>query len=314
MSSFLLALNVVLPLCLWMAVGYGSRRIFKIEDSFISKANVVLFRVFLPLLLFKNMLDSDIATEFTSAGPLVLYIIVVIVATFAALMLLVPRVVKENARRGVIIQGIMRSNTALYGIPVALSVYGEGNIGVIVLLVAVGVSLFNIFSVSALEIYRGGQLKIGSLLLKIITNPLILGILIGIAFNLLGIALPTFLSSAVSGFAGIATPFSFFLLGAGFSFAAAARNRKALTGVVLCRLVVVPFVWVGIALLLGFRELSLLGVLVITGPPTAVSSYTMASAMGADAQLANEIVVFTSVFSVISMFLWVFTLRSLAFI
>lgn len=314
MSSFFLALNVVLPLCLWMAVGYGTRRIFELDGSFISKANVVLFRIFLPLLLFKNMLDSDIASEFSSAIPLVVFLIMAVVTTFAVLMLFVPRIVKEDARRGVIVQGIMRSNTALYGIPVALSVYGEGNIGVIVLLVAVCVSLFNIFSVSALEIFRGGQLKIGSLLLKIITNPLILGILAGIVFNLLGIVLPSFLSTAVSGFSGIATPFSFFLLGAGFSFAAAAKNRKTLIGVILSRLVVVPLIWVGVALLLGFRELSLLGVLVIAAPPTAVSSYTMASAMGADAQLANEIVVFTSVFSVISMFLWIFTLRSLGLI
>ena len=48
------------------------------------------------------------------------------------------------------------------------------------------------------------------------------------------------------------------------------------------------------------------------GAPTAVSSYTMARQLDADSELAGQIVVFTSVCSILTMFFWVFLLRQLA--
>ena len=45
--------------------------------------------------------------------------------------------------------------------------------------------------------------------------------------------------------------------------------------------------------------------------PSAVSSYTMAEAMGSDGALAGAAVIFTSAFSLITMFLWLFLFRTL---
>jgi predicted permease len=80
---------------------------------------------------------------------------------------------------------------------------------------------------------------------------------------------------------------------------------------VLARLLVVPFIWIGLAGLMGYRNQQIAGVMLIFAPSTAVSSFPMACAMGGDAQLSSEIVVFTSAFCMLSMFLWIFGLKSL---
>lgn len=315
MDSLQVSLGVVLPLCIWMAVGYGSRRLLRLDEVWVKKANNVIFKIFLPLLLFRNMMESDLRSDFNrDTLGLVIYVLAGGVILFIALMLIVSRLEKENPRRGVIIQGIFRSNTALYGIPVALSIYGEGNIGVAALMVAVAVPMFNVLAVITLETFRGERPSLRKILLGIVTNPLIIALALGAIFYFAGIQLPGFLEKAVWSFANIATPLSFFVMGAGFTFAAAARNRRALTGVVLVRLLLVPLLGVGIAALLGFRGVALAGTLIVFGSPTAASSYPMAVAMDGDGALSNEIVVFTSVFSILSMFLWILILRGFALI
>ena len=67
----------------------------------------------------------------------------------------------------------------------------------------------------------------------------------------------------------------------------------------------------GIGILLGFRGVQLGVMLALFASPTAVSSYTMAQQMGADADLAGGLVVATSAVSCITMFLWSFSLMEL---
>lgn len=315
MDNFIISLEVVLPLFFMMAVGYTLRRALSLDDQWIRTTNKVVFRILLPLLLFRNMMESDLTGAFTPETlGLIVFAAAGVLLTFLALYLIIPRLEPENARRGVMIQGILRSNMALFGIPVALSIYGEGNIAVVTLLVSFIVPLFNVTAVLALKLFQGGKPQWGHILRDIVTNPLILAIAAGTAFNLLHVQLPAPVQSAAWGLAGCATPISFLVLGASFTFASAAKNRRALMGVVLARLLLVPLVWLAIGALLGFRGQSMLALLMLFAPPTAVSSFPMACAMGGDADLCSEIVVFTSAFSVLSIFLWVFALKSLCWI
>lgn len=311
MKSFSLAFEVISPLFVWMAIGYACRSLLNLNDEWIRKTNDVMFRIFLSALLFKNMAESNLSLLDMGMFRLVGFVFSVLLLLIGALVLIVPRLEKESSRRGTVIQGIYRSNTALFGIPVAVSIYGAQNTAPVSLMLACGVVMFNIVAVLVLEHYRsqGKRTKPVDLLKRICTNPLILGIAAGLLVNLLHIPLPTFLKAAVWGMADCATPVSFFLLGASFSFASAAHNFKTLTGVVLTKLVLSPLIAIGAAILLGFQGQQLLAVLIIFAPPTAVSSYPMACAMGGDGELASEIVVFTSLFSVLTMFLWLFGLN-----
>ena len=65
-----------------------------------------------------------------------------------------------------------------------------------------------------------------------------------------------------------------------------------------------------LSILAGFRGQSLCAMMVIFAAPSAVASYPMAVAMGADGQLAGQIVCATTILSVITIFLWTFALKS----
>ena len=80
------------------------------------------------------------------------------------------------------------------------------------------------------------------------------------------------------------------------------------------KLLVFPALFLGIALLLGFRDAPLAVLLTVFGAPIAVSSFTMAQQMGGDDKLAGQLVVFSSIFSIGTMFLLIFLLKELAFL
>lgn len=80
------------------------------------------------------------------------------------------------------------------------------------------------------------------------------------------------------------------------------------------KLVVFPILFLGLALLLGFRDAPLAVLLTVFGSPIAVSSFTMAQQMGGDDKLAGQLVVFSSLFSIVTMFLMIFFLKEMAFL
>ncbi len=312
MANLQISAEVMLPLFLMMALGYVLRRLFSLDEHWVRVTNTVIFRLLLPLLLFRNMYESDIA-GMTEPGTVGVALLCVggVTLTFLLLYLLVPRLEPEDCRRGVLIQGIFRGNTAIFGIPVATQLFGEGKIALTVLLVSCVVPLLNVLSVIALERFRSGKTDVRKMLIEIVKNPLVIAIMLGVIMNLLHIGLPSVIKNTAWSLSNCATPISFLTLGASFTFASASKNRKALTGAVLARLFIIPFVWIGLAGLLGYRNQQIAGVMLIFAPSTAVSSFPMACAMGGDAQLSSEIVVFTSAFCMLSMFLWIFGLKSL---
>ncbi|MEG0688652.1 MAG: AEC family transporter [Hungatella sp.] len=303
MNSFSLAFSVVCPLFLMMALGYFLRRIGLFSEDFLRQLNKLCFGVFLPTILFINVYDSDFSVSFQPR--LVIFAILCVVAMFAVLMLLVPRFEKNNLRRGVMIQGIFRSNYILFGLPMAASLFGASKTGTTAVLIAFVIPLFNLLSVVALEFFRGGKADIKRILIGVITNPLILGALAAFAFLLSGIRLPHLLEQTVRDISKIATPLALIILGGSFTFSRLRPNRKHIVTAVSSRLLLIPLCFVTLSVALGFRGVELGALLAMFASPTAVSSFTMAQQMQADDELAGQIVVVGSLCAVITIFFWI---------
>ena len=176
------------------------------------------------------------------------------------------------------------------------------------------IPLYNVLAVISLEIFNGRRPNILKILLGIVTNPLIIGSVVGVLFLLFHIELPTVLYETVSDISGIATPLAFIILGASFNFGDVGKYARELSLVLGCKLVIFPVLFLGIALLLGFRDAPLAVLLTVFGAPIAVSSFTMAQQMGGDHALAGQLVVFSSIFSIVTMFLFIFLLKEMAFL
>ena len=126
--------------------------------------------------------------------------------------------------------------------------------------------------------------------------------------------LPYAIEKTVIDFGKVATPLALMALGGEFKFSKVKGDIKQLMVSVAGKLVISPLFMVTAGILLGFRNEILVPILLMSGAPTAVSSYTMAQQMGGDGELAGEIVVFTTAMSIVSIFLWVFVLKQFNFI
>lgn len=310
-AMFLTASAVLFPLFSKIGIGYLIRRLVKLSDATVAQMNNIIFRVFLPILLFVNIYQSDFST--ITSFSFLLFSLAVLLAIFVLLLLLVPRFERENPRRGVLVQGISRSNFIFFGLPMAEVLYGGASKGVASLLVGVLVPVLNVISVIALEYFRGNKPNLKKISVSVARNPILIGGALGFLFVSLRIELPALVEELLVDISAIATPLALILLGCSVTFKSVHQNRKALFFAVTSRLLVVPAIGVGLALFFGFRDLELILLMAFFASPTAVSSFTMAQQMGGDSELAAQIIVFTTTLSLFSLFGWITLLMGFGF-
>lgn len=309
MENLMISANAVLPMCLVMALGYGTRRLGWLRREEISTINKIAFRIFLPCLLYYNIYCSDLSGSF---DPLLMaYAVGGVLLTFGLALGYTLLTEKLPERRGVLIQGMFRSNYVIMGIPVATALLGADQLGTVSILIAVIVPLFNMLAVVVLEVFRGQKPKLLHILGQIAKNPLVIGSVLGILTLVAGIRLPHILEQTIQSVSAIASPLQLFLLGAFFQFSGLKTYRRELVTVSIAKLIVSPGLFLGLGALLGFRGVAFVSLIGIFASPTAVNSFTMAQQMGGDAELAGDIVVTTSAASILTMFLWIFLFKSL---
>lgn len=312
MESLRLSFEAVMPIFLLMALGYLLKRLRFAEKSTFDAMNRLVFKIFLPILLFYNIYQTELDLVFN--GTLILFTVVGILVVYIAGYFAVLGLTRDNSRRGVMLQGFFRSNYAILGIPLVEYVCGDAATGLASLMVAIVVPMFNILAVICLERFRNKSVKPSSLLLGILKNPLVIGCLMGALFLVTGIRLPSFLETAVGDAAQIASPLSMVILGAGFAFSGVREYLREICITVSAKLIIVPMLAVTAAALLGLRGEALVCVLVTFGAPVAVSSFSMSQQMGGDEKLAAQNVVISSALCLVTLFGWIFVLNLLGLI
>ena len=263
------------------------------------------------MLLFKNIYSTKTSDVFDVR--LIAFTVIAILCIFILGYFSVLFLSDDNSKRGVMLQGFFRANFAILGVPLVGYICGDKTSGLASLMVAVVIPVFNILAVVALERFRAGNTKLDVLkLLKgVITNPLIIGCVIGLIFFALGIKLPSVLERSVKDISSVATPLAIIILGSEFEFSDVKGYLKENVIVVMTRLIIVPLIIIPIAVWFGFRGEALACLLVIFASPIAVSSFAMAQQMDGDETLAAQVVAISSAFCLVTLFLWIFALSFL---
>ena len=181
MESLIFAFKAVAPIIIMVAIGYILKKVGFMSAEFAKAANKLVFRIFLPSMLFLNVY------KITNIGDMdfgyIFYVIAMLVIIFAVSVPLVIAVSKKKCSRGALLQAAFRSNYALIGIPLAESLYGEAGVAVATLLSAFTIPMLNVLAVISLSIFRGdgGKADVKKILLGIAKNPLIGSVLAGVA-------------------------------------------------------------------------------------------------------------------------------------
>ena len=309
MESLQISLNAVLPLCLYMAAGYLARRRGLIDEEIILKFNRVAFLVFLSTSVFSALYGSDLST---AVNPkLILFVVFGVLAEFLYGFLVANKVADRENQKGVIVQGIFRSNFTLIGLAIARALLPHEDIAPVVFLCAIITPEFNILAVIALSLYGGEKIQPREVALLILKNPLIIATAAGILCLVLNVRFPKSIETAIIGMAGVATPLMLFLLGAFFRFDSFGSSAKQISTTTAFKLVFNPAIFLTIGYLLGFRGVEFVGLIGVFASSAAVSSFTMSQQMGGDAELAGGVVILTSVFSCLTLFGWCVLFKTL---
>ncbi|MDF2594917.1 MAG: transporter [Clostridia bacterium] len=313
MEHLIFAVNIVFPLFIMILLGY-LLTVFKLWNaSFTSAANKVCFKVFFPILLFNNIYQTNIKELFD--GKLILFTLVSILLSILFSLLVIMLLVREDAKKGVIIQTIFRSNFILFGMGIAGNIYGPQGVGVTATLVALVVPVFNLSAVVILALFNQENQKNLLFIFKdIIKNPLIIGSIVGMVVSSLQITFPSAVQKSLNDLSGIATPLALLILGGEFGFKGLKKNIQYIFMGTIGRLIIVPLFALTAAVLLGFRDYKLVALLAAFASPTAVSAYIMAAEAGADSELAGQLVVITTFLSPLTLCLFIYAFKSMGLI
>ena len=312
MSDFIFSINVVAPLFILMAAGYSARQFNLVSDKFMSEVNRFVFNFLIPLMLFQSI--RDIFHSDFSKTSLVFPSIAGVTVVILVSLCIVPLFVKRSGQRGSMIQGIYRSNFLIYGMPLATGMYGQEAAQYIAVLLGIITPFYNIAAVIILSFFSEKRDKRFSLLqmaLDIVRNPLIIGCAAGLLFGALRIELPSAVNNPINDLSASASSLALFLMGGEFKFRSLNNNLWKVFSATAARLIIVPLAAMIVFISMGFRTIELSVLLCIFAAPTAVNSYIMADNMGCDSELSGQIVVLSSAGSILSIFLFVFVLKSI---
>ncbi|MCR5153207.1 MAG: AEC family transporter [Lachnospiraceae bacterium] len=323
-DTFLFAANAVLPIVFLMALGYFLKRINFLDKPFLLMGNKLVFRVLLPVMLFLNVYQIEDLGSIDFS--FVLYSEVALLVIFLLAVLFTVPYKNKPGTRGVLIQAMFRSNFALIGLSLASSLFGAEGSQAASLLSAFFVPSLNVLAVITLTIFTDneemGKPDAKKILLGIVKNPLIIGVVCGLAAQLIRrlfasigfnfrLSDITPLFSTLKSLSACATPIALVVLGGRFEFSAVGKRIKPLVLGTVLRCIVVPVLALSFAFFVmkNTSGAHFAAYVAAFSTPVAVSSAIMAGEMGGDDVLAGQLVVFTSVVSIFTMFAAIALLR-----
>lgn len=327
MADFIFSLNATLPIFLIMVLGWFLMRIGLFTKEFNKVADKYVFKVALPVLLFKDIATADIRSDFNLT--FVLFCMITTTIMFLAIWGLSYIFIKDKTQVGAFAQASARGSAAVLGIAFINNIYG--NSGMAPLMIVSAVPLYNILSVIILTFSadmgkeaqknkltdnvsnsKGSNIK--KACINVVKNPIIIGIFLGLPFSIFGISIPPIPLKAVTSIAQTATPIALLVVGAGFEGAKAIKKIKLTAIATFIKLVLLPLIFFPFAIAFGFRGSELVAILIMLGSPTTVTCYIMARNMENDEVLSSSIVVMATLLSSVTLTGWIFVLKVMGLI
>ena len=308
------SLNATLPIFFVIVIGYILKQVGMLNDNFINVANKFNFKITLPILLFTDIAATNIIENFD--GKYILFCAIVTSICFWTIWFISKKVMKDPSMVGAFVQASFRGSAAILGIAFIKNIYGDS--GMAPLMIIGAVPLYNIYSVIVLsfEGEKSGNAgdNIKKAIINIVSNPIIIGILLGMIASLLNIKFPTIVSKTLQNFAVIASPLALVTIGAGFEGKKALAKIKPTLVASVIKLIVQSALFLPLAAFLGFRDQKLIALVIMLGSPTTVSCYIMAKNMNNDAVLTSSIIVVTTLLSAFTLTILIFILKSLGLV
>ncbi|MDQ5768095.1 AEC family transporter [Thiothrix subterranea] len=307
-NTVLFSFAVTGPIFLLLGLGAWLARLRAVNDNFVEVGSRLVFTWALPALLFVSIAKTSISA--TTNLELIAYGLVAMLVLFVLTEWAVTALVQPPEDRGVVVQGIFRSNMAIIGLAYCVNAYGEVALAAASLYVGILSILFNILGVITLSRSLHKHQGVGRMLRNIVTNPLIIGIVLALPFAWWDVRPPALVMKAGETLADMTLPLALLCTGASLDFHTLKQEFSNTLLASLSKLVAIPFLFTLGGWWWGFRGMDLGILLLMSSAPTAAASYVMARAMGGNATLAANTVALTTLGSLLTTSVGIVLLQS----
>ena len=306
--------NVVAPVFLLVALGYFVKKINVINENFVDVTSKFVFNVSLPALVFINIAEIDLSTaiDLKQIG----YIYAATLISFFIIWLLAIPFIKDAKNQSVFVQGAFRSNFAIVGFAIISKLFGSSALGKAAIILAFILPLYNVLAVIVLTVpfRKDRKLNLKSTLIEIILNPLIVAVIVGLPFSYFKIEIPSVLNLTAGFLAELALPLALVGIGGSLNL----QNIKKASGLAFTssaiKVILIPLVLTIGSYYFGYRDIDLGIMFILFACPTAIVSFIMAEAMGANSKLAGNIVLISTIASVFTIAARIVILKELSLI
>jgi hypothetical protein len=290
--------EVILPVVLAVAVGYGFGRYFEPELTSYTRLSIY---VLIPSLLFDNLTSS--ALSLADLGQLALLILcVTVVLLMIAWLVARPFGALGRSTQSAMMLSVVLVNTGNLGLSIITFAFGQEAIPKAVVIVALSSIVTTTVGVF---LSSRGRLSSGAALLKVFRTPLMWSMLSALAVNLFTIELPVAITRAAHLVGQASIPLLLLLLGMQLARASLREQIgprwRALLAVVSTRLIIAPLVVALMTALLGFSGVERYALVVQLAMPTAVNAAVVAAEFGGDAEFVSSAVVLSTLASLVTM-------------
>lgn len=315
LANLIFSLNATIPIFLTMVTGWVMKKIKLLDEHSTSVINKIVFRVFLPALIFMDLAEQDFVGLWDSK-----FVLFCILATLASILIsaTISLLIKEKADRGEFIQASFRSAAATLGIAFMTNIYDS--VAMVALMIIGCVPIYNtvaviILSLTASDSHNTDKKALAKkTLYNLVTNPIILSIIAGLIWSVLKLPLPAIFVKFMTYLGNVASPLALVGLGASFELSGLRKKLLPIIAVNFNKLILFCLLFLPLAVYMGFRDEKLVSALIMVGSATTSSSFIMAKNMGHDGTISSSAVMTTTLFSAFTLTLWLFILRSLGYI
>ena len=309
MENLIFSLNATVPVFTMILLGMLFKKIGWIDQEFASKMNKFVFLVPLPVLVFEDLATLDFNEVWDTKFVLFCFFVTLV---SIMIVIIISFFIKKKNIQGEFIQASYRNSAALLGIALIQNIYGHATMAP--LMIIGSVPMYNIMAVIVLSLFSSKRDNLNkkvwiNTLKGIVTNPILIGIVVGLMWSLLKLPMPSILSKTVSSIGNIATPMGLMAMGATFDFKAALGEIKLSILATFIKLFGFCMVFLPLAIQFGFVNEQLIAILVMLGSATTVSCFVMAKNMGHDGTLTSTVVMMTTILSAFSITMWLYILK-----
>ena len=319
-DNLIFSLNATMPIFMMMVVGWVLKKIGFIDDKSNSVINKLVFRVFLPALLFMDLAEQNFVDIWDTGFVMFCLVTTVISIVIAGLLALL---LKDKADRGEFIQASYRSAAATLGIAFMTNIYD--NVAMVALMIIGAVPIYNTVAVILLSLTAdnasidGHKGKLNETLVKktlynLVTNPIILSIIAGLLWSVLKLPQPKIFVKSMTYLGNVASPLALICLGAAFELKDLKDKMWPIIWANFNKLFLFCLMFLPAAVYFGYRDEKLVAALIMLGSATTSSSFIMAKNMGHKGIISSSAVMTTTLYSAFSLTFWLFILRSMGYI